>query len=176
MLMMLIDAFLTFVPLLVGVAFVILFEIKLLGAIQRRVGPQRVGFLGILQALVDGFKLILKENTLPNKSSQLMFLGSAFFIFAFSLIGWSVVPTGCFFDLTDADASTFIPFFLSLLNAFFIVLAGWSSNSKYSFIWAIRSAAQVISYEVYFGILLIPIFFLTSSLSLSSVMEAQKDL
>jgi NADH-quinone oxidoreductase subunit H len=171
-----INAFVTFIFILVAIAFVILGERKLLGAIQRREGPNLVGWFGLLQSFVDGFKLILKENILPYRSNKIIFFFSSFTIFLVSLLSWVLIPTGFYSEIIDSDFAVFLIFIFSLINVYFIILAGWASNSKYAFIGSLRSTAQMISYEIYFGLTLLPIFFFTGSTNLNDIIFMQKNL
>lgn len=175
MLNLILMSLLTYLPVLVSIAFVILGERKLLAAIQRREGPNLVGWFGLLQSFVDGFKLILKENILPHKSNKILFFISAFNIFLVSLITWILVPTGFYHEIIDTDFTVFIVFIFSLINVYCIILAGWASNSKYSFIGSLRSTAQMISYEVYFGLIILPIFFFSESTNLNDIIYIQKN-
>jgi NADH:ubiquinone oxidoreductase subunit H len=165
----------TFLPVLMMIAFLILSERKILAAIQRRKGPEIVGFFGLLQSFVDGLKLVLKENIIPFKSNKLLFFFSAFFMFCCSLFTWVLLPFGIYTQIVSSNFLIFLLFILSILNAYCIILAGWSSNSKYAFLGSIRSAAQVISYEVYFGLLLVPIYLYTGSFNLFDIQLAQFD-
>jgi NADH-quinone oxidoreductase subunit H len=146
----------------------------MLGAIQRRQGPTKIGYDGILQSFIDGFKLILKESILPHKSNKIIFFFSAFLIFSLSLVNWILIPVNLIWGVVDFEFVIFLSFIFSMLNAYCIILAGWSSNSKYALLGAIRSASQIISYEVYLGLLLIPIFFFSESINYTAVVLHQK--
>jgi NADH-quinone oxidoreductase subunit H len=167
---------LTYLPILLGIAFVILGERKLLAAIQRREGPSIVGFYGLLQSFVDGFKLILKENILPYKSNKIIFIISALLIFCSSLFTWVLIPTSIITQTTELRYTIFLMFFLSILNGYCVILSGWSSNSKYSLLGALRSTSQIISYEVYFGLLLVPVFLFSKSFSFTDIIFTQQNL
>jgi NADH:ubiquinone oxidoreductase subunit H len=169
-------AILTYLPILGSIAFIILAERRVLAAIQRREGPNTVGFFGLLQSFIDGFKLVLKENMFPYKSNKFIFLGSSFLILVFSLCGWLIIPISVNSFVVDFKYSVFLIFILSTINVYCVIFAGWSSNSKYALLGALRSAAQMISYEVYFGLLLIPIFIYSESLNLINIVEMQKNM
>jgi len=164
----------TYVPVILGIAFIILAERKVLAAVQRREGPNVVGLFGLLQSIIDGLKLVLKENILPHKSNKYIFILSAFTILTLSLLGWLVVPTSLESVLLDLDYSIFFIFFLSIFNVYCVIFAGWASNSKYALLGALRSASQMISYEVYLGLLLVPIFMFSESLNFTDIVLVQR--
>ena len=136
------------IPLLIAVAYFTLAERKIMGSIQRRKGPNVVGFLGLLQALADGLKLFVKETILPSSSNIIIFIAAPFLSFFLSLISWSVIPFSENSLLIDLNFGIIYLFAVSSLSVFGIIMAGWSSNNKYSFLGALRSSAQLISYEV----------------------------
>jgi len=121
---LIINAIITFIPVLIVIAFTILFERKLLGAIQRREGPNNVGLFGLLQSFVDGFKLIFKENILPYKSNKILFFLCSLLIFVMSLSSWSLIPISEDSTNVDSDYTIFIIFAFSIINVYFIILAG----------------------------------------------------
>ena len=174
MLYLIFNSLIVTVPNLVAIAFVILAERKILAAIQRRTGPTVYGWQGILQSFLDGFKLITKETILPDRSNNILFLSSAFGILVVSLASWSIVSSGFAGSESDLDGSIFSGFLFSIINIYFIFIAGWSSNSKYSLLGALRAVAQMISYEIYFGLLLLPIFFFTESTNFCDIVKAQE--
>ena len=139
------------VPLLISVAFFTVAERKIMGAIQRRRGPNVIGYIGLLQALADGLKLFVKETTLPSNSNIFIFILSPILAFILSLIGWAAVPFGHTIVLSDLNLGILYLLGISSLNIYGIVLAGWSSNSKYAYLGGLRSAAQMISYEISIG-------------------------
>lgn len=162
------------VPLLLAVAFLTLLERKVLGGIQRRKGPNVVGFLGLLQPLADGVKLILKETVLPNVSNKVVFILAPMLSFFLSLVSWVAIPFDLGFVLSDLNAGIFYLFGISSLGVYGVIIAGWGSNSRYAFLGALRSAAQMVSYEVSFGLILISIFLVVGSLNISSIVMFQK--
>lgn len=164
------------VPLLISVAFFTVAERKIMGAIQRRRGPNVIGFTGLLQALADGLKLFVKETTLPSSSNVLIFLLAPILSFLLSLIGWAVIPFSHKIVLADINLGTLYLFAISSLNVYGIILAGWASNSKYAYLGGLRSASQMISYEISIGFVLLTIAVCAGSLNLSKVVLAQQEM
>jgi NADH-quinone oxidoreductase subunit H len=162
--------------LLITIAFFVLVERKVLGSIQRRRGPNVVGVFGLLQSFADGFKLILKETIIPSTSNSVIFLFSPIFTFIISLMGWVILPFGIGSVLINIDLGVLYFFAVSSLGVYSIIMAGWSSNSKYAFLGSIRSAAQMISYEISMGFVLITVFLCAGSLNLTAIVLAQQDL
>lgn len=162
--------------LLITVAFFVLVERKVLGSIQRRRGPNVIGIFGLLQSVADGFKLFLKETIIPSNSNSLIFLFSPIFTFLISLLGWVVIPFGVGSVIVNFDLGILYFFAVSSLGVYSIIMAGWSSNSKYAFLGAIRSAAQMISYEISMGFVLITVFICAGSLNLTSIVLAQENI
>ena len=161
-------------PLLITVAYFTLIERQVLAAIQRRQGPNVVGFFGLLQPLADGLKLFVKETVLPKSSNLLIFILAPVFTFGLALSGWVVIPFGNGFALSNLNVGLLYIFAISSLSVHSVIMAGWSSNSKYAFLGALRSAAQMISYEVSMGITIISVILLTGSLNLNEIVSAQK--
>lgn len=131
------------VPLLISVAYFTLAERKILGAIQRRMGPNVVGVYGLLQPLSDGFKLFVKETVLPSSANQLIFIVSPILTFIISLMGWAIIPFDKYSILSEMNIGILYLFAISSLGVYGIVMSGWSSNSKYAFLGALRSTAQL---------------------------------
>ena len=163
------------IPLLLAVAYFTVSERKIMGGIQRRQGPNVIGFMGLLQALADGLKLFVKETTLPSSSNLLIFLLAPVLTFLLSVIGWAVIPFSHTVVLADINLGLLYLLAISSLNVYGIVLAGWASNSKYAFLGALRSAAQMISYEISIGFIVLSITVCTGSLNLSQIVLAQKE-
>jgi NADH-quinone oxidoreductase subunit H len=161
------------IPVLIAVAFFTVAERKIMGAIQRRRGPNVIGFMGLLQALADGLKLFVKETTLPSNSNLVVFILAPMISFTLSLISWSVIPFSYKLVLTDINLGVLYLFAISSLNVYGILLAGWSSNSKYSYLGALRSAAQMISYEISIGFIVLTVVLCAGSFNLSNIVLTQ---
>lgn len=164
------------VPLLVSIAYLTIAERKLLGSIQRRKGPNVVGFLGLLQPFSDGLKLFSKETILPKDSNVYLFILAPLITFILSLVGWSVIPLSDKVLISDINLGVLYLFSISSLSVYGIILAGWSSNSKYPFLGALRSAAQMISYEVSIGFIIVNVCLCAGSFNLSTIVLAQKNI
>jgi len=162
------------IPLLIAVAYFTLAERKIMGSIQRRKGPNVIGYLGLLQPLADGLKLFVKETILPSSSNLIVFILAPLLSFLLSLIGWAVIPFTEKAVLVDLNVGMIYLFAISSLSVFGIIMAGWSSNSKYSFLGALRSAAQIISYEVSIGFVIANVAICAGSFNLSEIVLAQK--
>jgi NADH-quinone oxidoreductase subunit H len=163
------------VPLLISVAYFTIAERKIMGIIQRRKGPNVIGFLGLLQPLADGLKLFVKETIFPSNSNIIIFAIAPMLTFILSLIGWAVLPLAEQIVLSDLNVGILYLFATSSLSVYGIIMAGWSSNSKYPFLGALRSAAQMISYEVSIGFIIINVCICTGSFNLSSIVIAQNN-
>jgi NADH-quinone oxidoreductase subunit H len=161
------------IPALIAVAFFTVAERKIMGAIQRRRGPNLIGFMGLLQALADGLKLFVKETTLPSNSNLIVFILAPMISFALSLISWAVIPFSYKLVVADINLGVLYLFAISSLNVYGILLAGWSSNSKYSYLGALRSAAQMISYEISIGFIVLTTVLCAGSFNLSNIVLAQ---
>lgn len=164
------------IPVLLSVAIFTLLERKIIGYIQRRQGPVNVGFIGILQPFSDGLKLMIKEPLMPNNSNFLMYISAPMLTLLLSLINWSLIPFCNNVVISDLNIGVLFILGISSLSVYGVIIAGWSSNSKYAFLGALRSAAQMISYEVSIGIILITILVAVGSLNLSDIVKAQEDI
>jgi len=160
-------------PLILSIAFLTVLERKVLASMQRRRGPNVVGIYGLLQAFADGVKLILKETLIPSSSNYIIFLLAPIFIFSLSLYGWAIIPFVKGVVISDLDLGLLILLAISSLSVYGIIMSGWSSNSKYALLGALRSSAQMISYEVSIGLLIMPVLALSSSLNLTAIVIAQ---
>ena len=163
------------ISILIMVALYTWTERKLLSTAQRRSGPNVQGFWGILQAFADGLKLLLKEIIIPVKANQIIYLFSAIWSFTIALVGWAVIPFSPNFVLFHTEYSILYTLCLSSLGVYGIIFAGWASNSKYAFLGALRSAAQMISYEVSMSLVLIPIIMLANSFNYGKIIVNQED-
>jgi len=163
-------------PLLIFIAYLTYFERKIIAAIQLRKGPNVVGFFGFLQPMADGIKLLTKETILPTNSNKLLFLFSPLLTFTLALLAWAVVPVDYDLVLSNINVGILYIFAISSLGVYGVIMAGWSSNSRYAFLGALRSAAQMISYEVSIGLIIVNIMLTTGSLNLSEIVLAQKNM
>merc|ERR1711920_1205152 len=161
------------IPLLISVAYFTLVERKIMGSIQRRKGPNVIGFLGLLQPLADGLKLFVKETILPSNANLLLFTLAPIMTFLLCLISWAVIPFSENCVLSDLNIGILYLLAISSLSVYGIILAGWSSNSKYSFLGAIRSSAQMISYEVSIGFIILSVVICSSSFNLTKIVLSQ---
>jgi NADH-quinone oxidoreductase subunit H len=162
------------VPLLISVAYFTIAERKIMAYVQRRKGPNVVGFIGLLQPLADGLKLFAKETVLPINANLNLFIFSPALSFVLSLIGWSVIPFSKGIVLCNLNLGILYLFTVSALNVYGILLAGWSSNSKYAYLGALRSAAQMISYEISLGFASLNVIICAGSFNLSNIVAAQE--
>ena len=161
------------IPLLISVAYFTLAERKIMGIIQRRKGPNVIGFLGLLQPLADGLKLFVKETVLPSNSNIYLFICAPIITFMLSLMNWAVIPLSDTIVISDINLGILYIFSISSLSVYGIIIAGWSSNSKYPFLGALRSTAQMISYEVSIGFIILNICICSGSFNLSTVVSSQ---
>jgi NADH-quinone oxidoreductase subunit H len=163
------------VPLLVGVAYFTLGERKLIASIQRRRGPNVIGYIGVLQPLADGLKLFAKESIFPSHANTLLFVLAPLWTFFLSLVVWAVVPFREGAVLCDIDLGILYLFAVSSLGVYGILTSGWASNSKYAFLGALRSAAQIVSYEVSLGFVLAALILSLGTFNLSQIVYAQQE-
>jgi NADH-quinone oxidoreductase subunit H len=164
------------IPLLVAVAYFTIAERKIMGSIQRRKGPNIVGYIGFTQPFADGLKLFVKETTLPTSANTGIFLFAPALAFVLSLLGWVVIPFSEGILFCDLNLGALYLLAISSLNVYGILLAGWSSNSKYAYLGALRSAAQMISYEIAMGFSVLSVAICAGSYNLTDVVLAQKDI
>jgi len=161
------------VPLMACVAYLTLWERKVIGWLQIRIGPNRVGPFGLLQPVADGIKLMLKEIILPANASKGLFLLAPILILVPALVSWAVIPFAPDLVLSDINAGLLYIMAASSMGVYGVIVAGWASNSKYAFLGAMRSAAQMVSYELAMGFALVVVLMVSGSLNLSDIVEAQ---
>ena len=162
------------VPVLISVAFLVYAERKVLALIQLRRGPNLVGPFGLFQSFADALKLLTKENILPSGSNKIVFIIAPIITMVLSLAGWAVIPFAPGWVISNINVGVLYLFAVSSLGVYGVIMAGWASNSQYPFLGALRSAAQMVSYEVSIGFVIITILLCVGSLNLSKIVEAQK--
>nr|UEX92954.1 NADH dehydrogenase subunit 1 [Marasmius crinis-equi] len=170
----LIDVLCVILPILLAVAFMTIIERKQLAAHQRRVGPNAVGYYGLLQPFADALKLILKETIIPSHSNKVLFFLAPISTLVFSLLGWAVIPFGKGLAITDLSLGILYSLALSSLGVYGILFAGWSANSKYAFLGSLRSTAAMISYELILSSAILIIIFFTGSFNFTTIIETQQ--
>jgi NADH-ubiquinone oxidoreductase chain 1 len=170
----LIDVLVVLLPILLSVAFMTIIERKQLAAMQRRVGPNTVGYYGVLQPFSDALKLILKETVVPSQSNKILFYLAPVSTLVFSLLGWGVIPFGQGLSISDFSMGVLYTLALSSLGVYGILFAGWSANSKYAFLGSLRSTAAMISYELILSSAVLIIILLTGSFNFTTIIEQQQ--
>ena len=160
-------------PLMLGVAYLTYFERKVIGFMQQRIGPNRVGPWGLIQPIADGLKLLLKEIIVPSGSSKGVFIIAPMLAIAPALAAWAVIPFTDSLVLANIDASLLYILAITSMGVYGIILSGWASNSKYAFLGAMRSAAQMVSYKIAMGFALITVLMVAGSLNLVEIVNGQ---
>ena len=160
---------------MLSVAYLTLAERKIIGWMQLRKGPNRTGFLGLLQPIADSLKLIFKEPIIPQGSDKILFLLAPIITFSLAMIGWAAIPIDTFV-IANLNVGVMYILAVSSLGVYGVIIAGWASNSKYAFLGAIRSAAQMISYEIAIGLCIVCVLLTTGTLNLTEIINAQKDM
>ena len=172
----LIDVIVIILPVLLAVAFMTIIERKQLAAHQRRVGPNTVGYYGVLQPFSDALKLILKETVIPSQSNKVLFYLATISTLVFSLLGWGIIPFGDGLTLSDFSLGILYTLALSSLGVYGILFAWWSANSKYAFLGSLRSTAAMISYELILSSVILIIILLTGSFNFTAIIEHQQSI
>ncbi len=169
-----IEALVLLVPLLIGVAYLTYAERKVLAAMQLRKGPNVVGPFGLLQPFADALKMLMKETIIPSGANRLLFLMGPMLTFMLAMVAWAVIPVNEGWAIADINVGILYLFAISSLGVYGIIIAGWASNSKYAFLGALRSAAQMVSYEVSMGFVLVTVLLCVGSLNLTDIVLAQR--
>ncbi len=164
------------VPVLIFVAYLTWAERKVLAAMQLRRGPNVVGPMGLLQPFADALKMLMKETIIPSGASRLLFLGAPMLTFVLAMLGWAVIPVNDGWAIADINVGILYLFAISSLGVYGVIIAGWASNSKYAFLGALRSAAQMVSYEVSMGFVIVTVLMCVGSLNLTEIVRAQENL
>jgi NADH-ubiquinone oxidoreductase chain 1 len=170
----LIDVLCVILPVLLSVAFMTIIERKQLAAHQRRVGPNTVGYYGVLQPFSDALKLILKETIIPSQSNKVLFYLAPVSTLVFSLLGWGIIPFGQGLAISDFSLGILYTLALSSLGVYGVLFAGWSANSKYAFLGSLRSTAAMISYELILSSAILIIILLTGTFNFTAIIESQQ--
>ena len=169
-----IEALALLVPVLIAVAYLTYAERKVMAAIQLRKGPNVVGPFGLFQPFADAIKMITKETVVPSGANRILFLLAPCLTFILAMLAWAVIPVNDGWAIADINVGVLYLFAISSLGVYGIIVAGWASNSKYAFLGALRSAAQMVSYEVSMGFVLVTVLLCVGSLNLTDIVRAQR--
>jgi NADH-quinone oxidoreductase subunit H len=164
------------VPLLIGVAYLTYAERKVLAAMQLRKGPNVVGPFGLLQPFADAIKMLMKETIIPSGASRVLFILAPMITFMLAMVAWAVIPVNDGWAIADINVGILYLFAISSLGVYGVIIAGWASNSKYAFLGALRSAAQMVSYEVSMGFVIVTVLLCVGSLNLTEIVRAQANM
>ena len=168
------EVLIVLLPILLSVAYVTIAERKAMGSMQRRLGPNKVGYLGTLQPFADALKLIVKETIVPAHANSVLFFLGPVITLVFALLGWGVIPFGPGLAISDYNLGLLYSIAISSLGVYGLLIAGWAANSKYAFVGSLRSAAQLVSYELVLSSAMLIILFMTGSLNMTSIIEYQQ--
>ena len=174
LLISILENLLVVVPALLSVAFVTISERKTMASMQRRLGPNVIGYYGLLQAFADALKLLLKEYISPTQANIILFFLGPIITLIFSLLGYAVIPYGSGLYISDFSLGILYMLAVSSLSTYGILLAGWSANSKYAFLGSLRSTAQLISYELILSSIILLVILFSGSLNLTVIIESQR--
>ena len=170
----LLEVLIVLLPILLSVAYVTICERKAMGSMQRRLGPNKVGYLGTLQPFADALKLIVKETIIPSHANSILFFLGPVITLIFALLGWGVIPFGPGLAISDYNLGLLYSIAISSLGVYGLLIAGWAANSKYAFVGSLRSAAQLVSYELVLSSAMLIVLFITGSLNMTTIIESQK--
>ena len=170
------EVLIVLVPILLSVAFVTIAERKTMGSMQRRLGPNYVGYYGILQPFADALKLLIKETIIPSHANKILFYIGPILTLVFGLLGWAVIPFGPGLALSDLNLGILYSLTVSSLGVYGILIAGWSANSKYAFLGSLRSTAQMISYELVLSSIILIVILIIGKFNLTSIIEFQNSI
>ncbi|GBQ46874.1 NADH-quinone oxidoreductase subunit NuoH [Komagataeibacter sucrofermentans] len=173
-LLIVLESLAVLVPLLLGVAYLTLAERKVMAAMQLRKGPNVNGPFGVLQAFADAIKMLTKETVIPSGANRMLFLFAPFLTFSLAMIAWAVIPTGNGLAIANINVGILYLLAISSLGVYGMLIAGWASNSKYAFLGGLRSAAQMVSYEVSIGLVIVSVLLAVGSLNLNDIVLAQR--
>ncbi|XP_023891796.2 NADH-ubiquinone oxidoreductase chain 1 [Quercus suber] len=168
------EVLIVLLPILLSVAYVTVAERKAMGSMQRRLGPNKVGYLGTLQAFADALKLIVKETIIPAHANSVLFFLGPIITLIFALLGWAVIPFGPGLAISDYNLGLLYSIAISSLGVYGLLIAGWAANSKYAFVGSLRSAAQLVSYELVLSSAMLIVLFITGSLNMTTIIEYQQ--
>jgi NADH-quinone oxidoreductase subunit H len=171
-----VEALCILVPLLIGVAYLTYAERKVLAAMQLRKGPNVVGPFGLMQPFADALKMLMKETIIPSGSNPLLFLMAPMLTFSLAMMAWAVIPVNDGWAIANINVGVLYLFAISSLGVYGVIISGWASNSKYAFLGALRSAAQMVSYEVSMGFVIVTVLLVAGSLNLNDIVLAQRNI